>query len=308
MLTATLTMPGQVAADLLTVAEVAAFLNVRPRTIYELVRTKRIPNRTLGGQLLFPRTLVELWVSQFPGLRPANGHLSPPPRVIAGSHDPLLEWSAQQSGSGLTVRGDGDVSAVDRLLAGQAVACSINLIDPATGTYDASIAAERLAGLDVAVIEWARRRQGIMVAPGNPSGIKSVADLANTCVRVAIPSKGSGSAVLFSKLLADAHLTAGAIQRSGQPTRSDLETGMAVASGRAEAGLGIEAVANSQGLDFIPVHWERLDLIVRHSEFFEAPLQKLFSLARTSGFRKRAVLLGGYNVAKTGRVILNLRM
>jgi excisionase family DNA binding protein len=39
----------------LTVAEVAAFLNVRPRTIYELVRTKRIPNRTLGGQLLFPR-------------------------------------------------------------------------------------------------------------------------------------------------------------------------------------------------------------------------------------------------------------
>jgi excisionase family DNA binding protein len=47
-------MHGEVAADLLTVAEVAAFLNVRPRTIYELVRTKRIPS-TLGGQLLFPR-------------------------------------------------------------------------------------------------------------------------------------------------------------------------------------------------------------------------------------------------------------
>lgn len=63
-------MHGQGLVDLLTVAEVAALLNVRPRTVYELVRTRRIPNRTLGGRLLFPRALVELWVAQFPRLRP----------------------------------------------------------------------------------------------------------------------------------------------------------------------------------------------------------------------------------------------
>jgi excisionase family DNA binding protein len=301
-------MHGQGFADLLTVAEVAALLNVRPRTVYELVRTRRIPNRTLGGRLLFPRALVELWVAQFPRLRPADARLSPSPQVIAGSHDPLLEWSARRSGSGLALRVDGDVAGVDSLLGGQAVACTLTLIDPATGTYDASIATERLAGLDLVVMEWARRRQGIVVAAGNPAGIESMADLAKARVRVAMPSKGSGSAVLFSKLLADAGLTPGSIRRTGEPTRSDAETAMAVAAGRVDAGLGIEAVARAQGLGFIPVHWERLDLIVRPSDFFDAPLQKLFSLARTSGFREQAALLGGYNVAKTGHVLLNVRM
>jgi molybdate-binding protein len=114
--------------------------------------------------------------------------------------------------------------------------------------------------------------------------------------------------VLLSKLLADAQLTPGSIQRSGQPTLSDDETAMAVVSGRVDAGMGIEAVARAQGLDFVPVHWERLDVIMRHCEFFEAPVQKLFSLTRTSEFRKQAALLGGYNVAKTGRVILNVRI
>jgi excisionase family DNA binding protein len=301
-------MHGEAAADLLTVGEVAAFLNVSPRTIYELVRTRRIPNRTLGGRLLFPRELVALWASQFPRLRRADDHLSPLPTVIAGNHDPLLEWSAYQSGSDLTLKGDGDVAGVDRLLAGQAVACAVNLVDPVTGAYDASVAAERLAGLDVAVIEWARRRQGIMVATGNPTAIKSVAGLAKKRVRVAIPSKGSASAVLFSKLLADAGLTPRCLQQCGPPTRSDAETAMAVACGHVDAGLGIEAVARAHGLDFVPVHWERLDLIVRHSEFFEVPLQRLFSLTRSGSFRKQAALLGGYNVTRTGRVVLNIRM
>jgi molybdate-binding protein len=231
-----------------------------------------------------------------------------PPPVIAGSHDPLLEWSARQSCSDLAVLSEGGIAGVDRLLAGQTVACAVHLIDPPTGTYDASIAAERLAGIDFAVIEWARRRQGIMVARGNPLRIRSITDFAKPGIRAAVPPKGSGTAVLQSKLLADAGLAPDSVRRSGHPTGGDAEAALAVAAGSLDAGVGIEAIARSQGLDFVPLHWERLDLIVRHAEFFEPPLQKLFSFTRTDAFREQARLLGGYNVVKTGRVVLNMRM
>jgi excisionase family DNA binding protein len=293
--------------ELLTAADVADLLQVRQRTVYELVRTNRIPHRAVAGKLLFPKAYVDLWVSQLPKLRCGGLALSAPPPVIAGSHDPLLEWSACQSGSGLAAFARGSISGADSVLAGQAVACAVHLIDPATGSYDASIATERLAGLDIAVIEWARRRQGIMVAPGNPLQTRSIADLAKPSLRVAIPGKGSCTAVLLSKLLADAGLGPDSIKRSGRRTLGGAAAALAVAAGDLDAALGIEAVARAQGLEFIPLHWERLDLVVRHAEFFEAPLQALFAFTRTDAFRKQAALLQGYNVARTGAVVLNAR-
>jgi hypothetical protein len=196
---------------------------------------------------------------------------------------------------------------MDRLLAGQAAACTLNLIDPVTGAYDPSIAAERLGGLDLAVIEWARRRQGIMVAPGNPAGIKTVADLGKARVRVAVPPKGSSGAVPLSRLLADACLTARSVQRGSEPARSDAETAMAVASGRVDAGLGSRPWRACIAWTSSPcIGSGSTSLCVTGSS--SSPLQKLFSLARTSSFRRQAALLGGYNVTKTGRVIRNVRM
>ena len=48
----------------MTVTEVADYLRIRERTVYELVRTQRIPSCKLSGKLLFPKRLIELWVAQ----------------------------------------------------------------------------------------------------------------------------------------------------------------------------------------------------------------------------------------------------
>src|SRR5262245_13308038 len=179
--------------DLMTVTEVADYLRVRERTIYELVRTQRIPSCKLSGKLLFPKRLIELWVAQSADYPHAASHLTPPPPVIAGSHDPLLEWAVRESRCELAILVDGSTGGMHRLLAGQAVACGLHLIDPATGEYDASILANSLPGLDYVVIEWARRRQGLVVAQGNPAEVASVADLGQPNIRVAIRQEGSGS-------------------------------------------------------------------------------------------------------------------
>jgi putative molybdopterin biosynthesis protein len=293
--------------ELMTVTEVADYLRVRERTIYELVRTQRIPSCKLSGKLLFPKRLIELWVAQSADYPQAATHLAAPPPVIAGSHDPLLDWAARESRCELAILVDGSTAGMHRLLAGQAVACALHLVDPTTGRYDASILAKSLPGLDFVVIEWARRQQGLIVAARNPAKITSVNDLKKRGIRVATRQEGSGSALLFSKLIADAGLTLDDLRFAGQPVTSETDIAVAVREGKADAGLAIEAVAREQGLDFVPLQWERFDLVVRRVEYFEPPLQRLLAFARSEPFRDRAASLGGYDIANTGSVVFNAR-
>jgi excisionase family DNA binding protein len=293
--------------ELMTVREVADYLRVRERTVYELVRTQRIPSAKLSGKLLFPRRLIDLWVAQSADYPHAATHLSAPPPVIAGSHDPLLDWAVRESNCELALLVGGSTDGMQRLLSGQAVACALHLVDPATGEYDASLLARNLPGIDFVVIEWAKRRQGLIVAHGNPAKIKSIADLRKKGARVALRQEGSGSALLFSKLVADAGLAPDELNAADRPVRSETDIALMVREGKADAGLAIEAAAKEQGLDFVPVQWERFDLVVRRTEYFEAPLQKLFAFARAQAFRDRAAALAGYDVANTGGVVFNAR-
>jgi putative molybdopterin biosynthesis protein len=47
--------------------------------------------------------------------------------VVAGSHDPLLEWALRESGAGLAVLSDGSFDGLKRLAAGTAMAAGIHL-------------------------------------------------------------------------------------------------------------------------------------------------------------------------------------
>ncbi|MFZ1102373.1 MAG: helix-turn-helix transcriptional regulator [Hyphomicrobiaceae bacterium] len=298
-------MSTHVVPDLMTVTEVADYLRVRERTVYELVRTQRIPSCKLSGKLLFPKRLIELWVAQSADYPQAATHLASPPPVIAGSHDLLLDWSVRESGCELAILVGGSTAGMHRLLAGQAVACGLHLIDPVTGEYDAATLTTSLPGLDFVVIEWARRQQGLVLAPGNPAGIGSVADLRKRGTRVAARQPGSGTALLLSKLLGEADLSPDALTTMERPLSSHTDVADAIRQGRADAGLAIAAVAREQGLDFLPLIWERYDLVVRRMEYFEPPLQQLFAFTRTDLFREHAKSLGGYDVANTGAVIFN---
>jgi putative molybdopterin biosynthesis protein len=293
--------------DLMTVTEVADYLRVRERTVYELVRSQRIPNCKLSGKLLFPKKLIELWVAQSADYPSAATHLAAPPPVIAGSHDPLLEWSVRESRCDLALLVDGSMSGMQRLLAGQAAASALHLIDAASGEYDASALAKSLPEIDFVVLEWARRHQGLVVAAGNPLKIGAVGDLRKRGVRVAVRQEGSGSALLFAKLIADAGLELDSLKIGGRPLSSETDIAVAVREKKADAGLAIEAVAREQGLDFVPLQWERFDLVVRRVEYFEPPLQRLLSFARTEAFSDRAGFLGGYDVTGTGTVVFNAK-
>jgi putative molybdopterin biosynthesis protein len=287
----------------LTTAEVADYLRLKERKVYDLVRQGQIPCSKVTGKLLFPRQAIDLWVMNH--LEGDQRTRLPIPPVLAGSHDPLLEWSVRESGADLALLCHGSGDGAKRLLDGAAMAAGTHLIDPASGGYNQPQQLG-LGGLrDLVILHWARRRQGLLLAPGNPLGIQGLSDLAHSRARVAQRQPEAGAATLFRWLLQRSGVEPASLRLSADISLSEDDLALAIREGEADAGLAVEAAAHRHGLDFIPLHDERFDLVMRRRSYFEPELQALMAFARTPRFRERAAALGGYDISKLGQVLFN---
>src|SRR5271166_1985476 len=154
--------------ELLTSAEAADYLRLKERKLYELVSTGAVPCTKVTGRWLFPKVELDRWVMAALA-QPAGLMLVEPPRIIGGSHDPLLEWVLRESGSGLATLPEGSESGLDRFLAGEVVAATIHLHSLDHGETDANVEAVRrsVKTHDAVLIAFVRREQGFVVAPGN---------------------------------------------------------------------------------------------------------------------------------------------
>ncbi|MFA7429120.1 MAG: helix-turn-helix transcriptional regulator [Rhodospirillaceae bacterium] len=291
-------------SEFMTTGEVADYLRLKERKVYELVRERAIPCARVTGKLLFPRRQIDAWVS---GAVEYDGPALPtPPPVLAGSHDPLLEWAVRASGCGLALLAEGSRDGLGRLAAGQAVMSGLHLIDRTDGTYGPKPATEALPGVpDLVVIQWAWRDQGLMVARGNPLEISTLANAVASGHRMARRQPGSGSDVLLAYLMEREGLDPSALPVAPSPALTETDLAALIVDGKADYGLGIGAVARQFGLDFLPLHRERFDLALRRRDYFEAAVQALLAFTRVPDFTARAAGLDGYDIANLGQVIYN---
>lgn len=286
----------------LTVAEVARHLRLGTRKVYDLVARKGLPHVRAGGKLLFDVAEVERWLAQSAGGVAPRAGLPPP--VVGGSHDPLLEWAVRESRCGLALLTQGSADGLERLSRGEVAAALMHLPSADLSDFNRAEAGERLRGCDVALVEWARREQGLLVARGNPKKIRAVADLARRGVTVAARQPGAGSAVLLERLLAREGIDRRRL-RVTATTMGEGDLAMAVRSGEADVGLGARAAAAPLGLDFVPLVVERLDLGVSRAAWFEAPMRALMAFAHGKRFAEHARSLGGYDISGLGAVTWN---
>lgn len=304
-------------SDLMTTSEVAGYLRIKERKVYDLVRQGNIPCSRKAGKWLFPKALIDRWVLQ--GVASTDVAMGPAPAIVAGSHDPLLDWAVRESNCGLAILAGGSMDGLARVGAGEAAACGVHMRDPETGTYNVPWVRRSLGGRDVVVIRWARREQGLLVAAGNPLGIAGIADLGGkgsgsggaalrAGPRVGQRQEGAGSQMLLHQLLADAGIAPdapGAPDLVSPPARSEDDLAQLIADGKADAGVAIAAVARQHRLDFVLLADENFDLVIRRYDFFEPPMQTLLAFARSEAFRARAGDLTGYDVGDLGRVVWN---
>lgn len=299
------TAAGTAAADFLTTKEVAAYLRLKERRVYELVRQRAIPCTRVTGKLLFPRAEIDLWLAE--NLEGEVAAVAPP--VIAGSHDPLLDWAVKESGCGLALLPGGSQDGIARLGRGEAVLAGLHLRDPDGGDFniaavEAALAEQRL-GPGTLLLEWAWRQQGLVLPAGNPAGIRGLKDMAVQGAKVMGRQDGAGSQQLLARLLADENLSIADLNLVPETARGETDLGLAILEGRAEAGLAVEAVARPLQLDFLPLARERYDLLLRRRDYFEAPFQTLLAFAQSVEFKNRAEALGGYGISALGTMRFN---
>ena len=292
--------------DYLTTREVADLIRLKERKVYDLVATGAIPCVRVTGKLLFPRHLVEAWLAQHIEYGGGTETLQPRPRICAGSHDPLLDWALREAGTGLAVSFAGSLAGLEQMATGQAQMAGVHL--PENGGEGASAwnvehLKRALPGQPVVLIEWARRQQGLIVAPDNPLELKGVADLAGR--RVIGRQREAGAFVLLARLLEEAGLGAADLKLADVPALTEADVAVAVGEGRADAGLGIATAAHQARLGFVPLIEERYDIAVWRAAYFDQPMQKLLAFARTTRFAERAKALTGYDVSSLGAVRYN---
>ncbi|MEA2881135.1 MAG: putative molybdopterin biosynthesis protein [Bradyrhizobium sp.] len=292
-------------ADLLTTDEAAAYLRLSERKLYELVAQGAVPCTKVTGRWLFPRAALDRWVTAGLIAPAALAQASAPP-IMGGSHDPLLERALRESGCGLATLPEGSEEGLRRLTQREVMVAAIHL-HALEGDDDATnIAAVADApGLhDAVVIAFARREQGILVAAGNPLKLNDVASIAQAGARMAQRPRGAGAQLLLLALLARAGIAADSLNllKPVCPTGADIA--QAVRSGRADCGIATRSVALAASLDFLPLVWERFDLVLRQRDYFSPGPQALFDFLRSAAFHEGASELGGYDVDDAGKVRL----
>jgi putative molybdopterin biosynthesis protein len=287
---------------LMTTAEVAAYLRLKERTVYEMVSRQMIPCSRATGKLLFSRAVIDAWVEA--NTEMPRGRVASPPRIYAGSSEPLLEWAIRQSGSGLAVLVGGSRRGLELIAGGEALVAGTHLLDAETGSYNLPQIQALVPQGDIVAIHWADRVQGLLTAAGNPLGIAGLEDVARRRLRFARRSEGSGSQALLEILLARAGLGVEDLASPERVAETQADLAAMIAIGEADCGLGIAAAA--AGLGFLPL-WtgESFELVMRRRDYFEPPVQALIGFARSEAFARQAAFLGGYDIAGLGEVRFN---
>ena len=232
-----------------------------------------------------------------------NMKATEPRPIVGGSHDPLLEWSLRESGSGLATLPEGSAAGLQRFVDGELVAAAIHLHAFDDDSDENVAIMRREARLhDAVLVAFARREQGILVAKDNPIGVGSIRDLAGTGIRVAVRPAGAGAQLLLESLMMREKLDISklGIVRPTCPTGADIA--QAVRAGHADCGVATRSVANAAGLDFVPLLWERFDLVVRQREYFRRPLQTFFAFLKTPVMTAHAGEAGGYDISSAGQI------
>ena len=226
-----------------------------------------------------------------------------------GSHDIVLDVMAQflaAQDRRLASANVGSLGGLVALRRREAHLAGAHLLDPETGEYNLSYIRQYLPGIPVQVVALVGREQGLLVSKGNPKTIKSLADLTNPEVSMVNRQRGAGTRILLDYHLAQSDLKKDDIQGYDQEQFTHLAVAAAVASGRADCGLGIAAAAHALDLDFIPLFKERYDLILP-KEFSKSPLlDPLKKVLVDPGFRSLVGSIPGYDLSPMGEVIAEL--
>ena len=226
---------------------------------------------------------------------------------LQASHDDALALLRTQAAASARLQLDihftGSVDAIRALNQGRCVMAGFHTLErPPRGSLAQRTYQPLLKPGQHKLIGFARRTQGLIVAAGNPLALRTLADIARQRARYVNRALGTGTRLLFDEQMAQAGLTASAIEGYERTEPSHAAVAQAVASGQADVGLGLESAARSAALGFVPLVRERYHLACLKAALKQPATLALLGVLRGAAWQHQLGTLAGYEATASGEV------
>jgi putative molybdopterin biosynthesis protein len=291
--------------------EVAAMFQISKHTVYELIKRGELQAFKIGNKMRIEHAEIERFKenTKAPAKKSQKEQLDThaSPVRLSGSHDFLVEHFVKQTLNDLQLQIQptyiGSLEGLMMLYRGQCDIAAIHLLDPASQEYNLPFIHQLFVYESIIVLRFASRKQGLIVAKGNPKEIVDFIDLVRKDVRFVNRQKGAGTRFLLDSLLAKLKIDPAAINGYSTEEWNHLSTASYISRGMADVAFGIQSAANHLGLDFIPFANEQFDLVFRFTKDNKQSLTNLITYLQSPEFKSSLTDLEGYDIQDLGKII-----
>lgn len=286
----------------MTVREVADYLHLNEKKVYQLASDGHLPATKVTGKWLFPRKLVDQWL-----LESSHHGVLSDRLLISGSDDPLLQaallriMQEQKYQALYSYMPTGTQAGLSLLAQGLVDCCTLHWgkADESSLRHPALVR-QYTGARHWVLVHLFRRQQGLIVTPSLERA--SAAELLQQ--DWVLRQEGAGSQRFLKDWLGQQGSSVERL-RSGHAALTERETASVIARGLARVGPGTQAAAKECGLGFIPVYEEAFELVVPRPVFFRTLLQQLFDWLQSPQGIKKADELSGYQLQHCGKLVWN---
>ncbi|RTQ93418.1 helix-turn-helix transcriptional regulator [Lysinibacillus telephonicus] len=297
-----------------TIEEVSKLLKISKLTVYDLIKKEDLVAYKVGRQMRVDQQELERYkLKNRTGIVQEESDSSweykeyNKNQVVISGQDIVLDILSkyiEKHTSLIPLRSyNGSLNSLISMYNGECDVVSVHLYDGDTGEYNLPYVKRVLVNHPFILINLVSRTAGIYVKEGNPLNIKGWKDLAQSKVTIVNREKGSGARVLLDEQLRINGITADSLKGYNKELASHFSVASAVASGQADAGVGIENVAKMVNVDFIPMIKEQYDLVILKTKENQELHKVIIESINSNEFRSELEQLNGYDLSFTGKVI-----
>lgn len=227
---------------------------------------------------------------------------------LHASHDlalsQLKDYMAREANLHLNLQFRSSMESVAALSRGECLLGGFHVSeDRAPGTLTQKAFKKLLKPGKHKLINFVTRCQGLMVAAGNPKSIAGVRDLTRDDIRFVNRQPGSGTRLEIDQWLLQERIVPNMVIGYDNIETTHLAVAAAVASGEADAGVGIQAAAVQFGLDFIQLAREQYYFVCLKETLDTPAVIRLRELLQHSQWQNSIRNLPGYDTVATGEVV-----
>ncbi len=228
-------------------------------------------------------------------------------RLVLAGCDPaaslLANMVERMSGVEIVTAAASSKLALTWLKEGKVHIAGSHLEDPGTGQFNMPYVRGEFPEEEILVVTFVQWEEGLVVAPGNPKDVRKAEDLSRRAVRIVNREPGSGSRALLDKLLEKSGIAASKIQGYDRVAFGHLAAAYCVVSGEADACMATRPAAQTFGLDFVPLHSARYDLVMRKRTADLPAVKAFLDVLQRAALRRKLEALAGYDTSQTGALV-----